>query len=110
MNKVILIEKPKPSIDIKKASSFGEFVYLFNGKDRRCSAFDTIKYQREMLRRLKAAEYDPENDYICVAGSVLILAICLVAISQVYDRFKVLLFSSTESRYVERVFDNNYVS
>ena len=110
MAKVFLIEKTKPNIDITEATNFGELEYLFDQNQRRCSAFDTIKYQREMLRRLDAADFDPDNDYICVAGSVLVLSICLIAIAQRYERFKTLLFSSTESKYIERVFDINYVN
>jgi len=110
MPKVILIEKPKANIDTSKAKDFGEIEYLFDNAQKRCSAFDTIKYQRYMLKKLEEINFDPDSDFICATGSVLVLTVCLIAIAQRYDRFKALIFSSTESQYVERIFDVNYVN
>jgi len=104
MNKVILFEKPKPNIDISHAATFGELIYLFDSNHRRCSAFNVDLFQETIIKELMELEYDPLQDYICIAGSMLIISLGLVACARIFGDFKVLLFSSTESCYIERVF------
>jgi len=104
-NKVILFERVKSNLDISSASEFGEITVVFGSGDRRCSAFNTKLYQETLLNRLNELKFERITDYICVAGSVLVISIGLITIAQAYSSFNVLLFSSTESRYVPRRFD-----
>lgn len=104
MSRVILFEKPRQNIDISHAESFGEVHYLFSDERRRCSAFNTDLFQATILKELDRMRYDPEEDYICIAGSMIVIAIGVVAVAKGYGDFKVLLFSSTENSYVERMF------
>jgi len=103
--RVIFIEHPRQNINTSSAEKFGEIEYLFDVDSRRCSVFSTEFFQRHIKESLIEINYDPKVDYVCVAGSMVVLAIALVTIAKNYDDFKVLLFSSTENRYIERVFN-----
>jgi len=109
MGRVFFFERPKSNINVDHAATFGEVVYIFGEGRRRCSAFNVDLFQRTLTKELMDREYDPLNDYVCVAGSMLVIAIGLVAVSRVFSDFKVLLFSSTESGYVERLFKEDFL-
>ena len=102
--KVFIIEHPRNNIDVSKAKDFGQIVYLFDRDDRRCSAWDHKKFGREVLSRLKELDYKPEEDYICVVGAMLIVVNSIIAISQNYKVFVMLLFNSVEDTYIPKTF------
>jgi len=102
--KVFIIEHPRNNIDVSKAKDFGQIVYLFDKDDRRCSAWDHKKFGRTVLGRLKELDYNPEEDYICIVGAVLIIINSIIAIAQNHETFTVLLFNSIEGVYIPKLF------
>jgi hypothetical protein len=107
MSRVFIIEQPRSNIDISRAEQFGELVYLFDSNARRCSVFHHHDFGRAILEQLVAANFDYKDDYVCIVGSMLTVAVALIAIAQSFDTFKALLFNSVESEYVERRFDKS---
>jgi len=104
MNKVFIIEHPRNNIDVSKSLAFGKIVYLFNREDRRCSAWDHKRFGRTVLGRLKELDYNPEEDYICIVGAMLIITNSIIAIAQKYETFTILLFNSIEDAYIPKTF------
>ncbi len=107
MPKVILFEPVRPEIDVSSSEEFGEIVYLFNKHTHRCSAFNSNLFQETVLARLEEVGFNSDEDFICAAGSMLTLTVSLIGIARRYDSFNMLIFSSTEGRYIHRVFDKH---
>ena len=105
MSNVFIIEPPKQYFDLSSTKKFGEIVYVFGHEDRRCSAWDSVKFGRVVLKRLKALDFNNDCDYICIVGSMLTVSISVIAIAQHYSIFNVLLFHSIDNLYVHKQFN-----
>lgn len=105
MTRVFVVEQPRANIDISKAEAFGAITYIFAPDDRRCSVFQADDYAREIAERLHVLGFDPLHDLVCIAGSMVPVAIALAKMGAIYDMLRVLLFSARENGYVERVLD-----
>jgi len=103
--RVFVIEPVRAQIDISKADKFGSIEYVFGPKIRRCSVFNHEKFGNAVLQRLVTLNFNHKVDCICVAGSMLTVTVALVAISQVYDEFNVLLFNAPNDVYVIKRFN-----
>lgn len=106
-SRVFLFEPTKANIDLSTALTFGEIVYIFSPGERRCSVFNSTSYCKSVIDKLKQSKFDKDNDYLCAVGSIISVTTAIIAISQVYDNFNLLLFNSLESSYVARQFDKN---
>jgi len=106
MPKVFVIETLRRNIDLSKANVFGEIVYVFPINSRRCGVFRHIEFGNLVLQRLLDLDFDPKEDYVCIAGAMISIVISIIAISQVYDEFSVLLFNSREDKYIKKHFDS----
>jgi len=101
-SRVFVVERPRPNIDLRCAEKFGELVLLFEAEDRRCSVFHSEQYGLAVLERLRAKNFDPLLDLLCVAGSMVPVTIAIAAAVLRYGRISVLLYNAAESSYVER--------
>ena len=88
-------------VDTAPAARYGELVTLLPG--RRNSPFDTREYEVEVLARLKAENYDPDEDIICLAGKIICVSVLCAAVAREYGAFGALLFDAGGCRYVRRV-------
>ena len=104
-NRVFVIEPPRNELDINKASTFGNIAYLFDRDIRRHSVFKSKAFGADLLQRLEAVQYNPDQDYICIAGSMVTVCVSVIVIAQRYDAFTVLLFNSINDAYEARRFD-----
>lgn len=104
MPKVFIIEPPRNNIDVSKATEYGDIVYVFEHDDRRCSIFQCTEFGKTILDNLEVLKYDPDEDYICVVGALLTVTISLIAITQMYETFSLLLFDSVHNEYIKRRF------
>lgn len=107
MNKVFIIEPPRQNIDVSKAETYGEIVYIFSPTSRRCSVFSHACFGQTVLQRLKELDFDFKADSICIVGAMVTVLTAIIAISQRYDEFNVLLFNSVDDSYVQKRFDKN---
>ena len=104
MANVYIVEHPRNNIDVSKAKAFGNIKYLFDNDDRRCSAWDTELFGQTILKRLHELKYKSSEDCICIVGAMLIVVNSVVAISQHYKAFNLLLFNSVENKYVLKTY------
>jgi|AntAceMinimDraft_18_1070375.scaffolds.fasta_scaffold87182_2 hypothetical protein len=107
MPKVFIIEEPRRYIDVSSAEKFGEIIYLFKPMQRRVGVFDHPRYGRAVLQQLLIHNYDPLVDYLCIVGSLVTVSVALIPISQSFDKFKMLLFNSSNSEYIEKFMDKS---
>lgn len=105
--RVFVIEHPRNQIDVSKAEEYGDIVFVFDNKDRRCTAWLHVEYGRMILRILKAYSFDPKIDFVCIAGTMLVMTIYIIVVAQYYDEFTVLLFDSRDDKYLQKKFDRN---
>lgn len=106
-NRVFILKTTKRHFDISSTGVFGDVVYLISEDEHIPSVFDTVAYQNALVTRLRAYDYDPTRDYVCVVGAMVPVTNFIVCVAKEWRIFKVLLFSSTENKYVERTFGSN---
>lgn len=102
MSRVFLVEVPRGNIDTASARNFGELTYIFEPDQRRSRVFDVDAYARDVLASLTALEFDPDRDYFALTGPVLPVNLSLYTILRRWGRVQVLMFVSTDSKYVSR--------
>ena len=103
--RVFVIEPVRAQLDISTAEEFGEVIYVFEHDMRRCSVFRHEEFGKAVLRRLQELKFSPDIDCICIVGTMITVVVALIAISQTYDTFNVLLFNATDGTYVHRCFE-----
>jgi hypothetical protein len=103
--RVFVIERPKPGLDISKAAEYGEIVHIFHEGDGRCSVFDSDKFCQRIIERLQELRFDPDRDSICVVGSMILVVLLVVAAQAEWCHTTFLFYSASESRYVKRRLD-----
>jgi len=102
MSKVFIIEPLRRDLDITAASDFGEIQYVIEPGERRCSPFQHVEFSALILNRLQALNFKPDVDKICIVGTMLTIAVSLIAIAQAHSEFNILLFNSSMNEYVEK--------
>ncbi len=105
MPRVFIVEEPKANIDITKAERFGELVFVFDPHDRRCSVFDCQQFGENVLKQLDTHDFSPEEDYLCIVGSMITVMMMLLAASARWPIIRTLFYSANEGQYVSRVID-----
>lgn len=99
MGRVFVVEKPKAHINISFCCQYGQIVYLFAKGDKRCSIFDVKEFGRAVLAKLEEHDFDPSEDYICIVGSLISSVLACVALSCVWDGYRVLLHNAVDGTY-----------
>ena len=89
--------------NITDAERFGEIIFLT--KPREFSPFNTTLTVEALHAALEEAEFNPDEDFVCLTGEVLITAIFLAVASERYGRVKLLMFDAKVGRYAERMID-----
>ena len=100
--RVFLIEIPRRPLDTSGAAEFGDIVLIFGPEDRRCSIFDAAEFGNQVLVRLDEMQFNPEHDWLCVAGSMVTTVLVTAAALARYRRLRLLLYNATLGHYVER--------
>ena len=80
-------------LDVSSASKFGELQVVFPSERWRPSVF-LPDYAEALVARLREVDYDPEVDFVVVAGRQLPLAVAMAAIGATYGKFRVLAFNA----------------
>lgn len=102
MSRVFVLEPPRPDIDISLSNEYGDLVILFDNETRRSSVFRTAAFGHEILEKLREYDFDPENDLICIVGSLIGVTVLISAAMAAYETFSVLFYSASDTKYVER--------
>jgi len=104
MRRVFVIEEPRARFDPKKVSDFGEIKLVFTYHDRRPSIFQPNEFGDAIIERLEARDFDPSNDMVCVAGSMIGVALLLMIIIARWHQVDLLMFNARTENYVLRRF------
>jgi hypothetical protein len=100
--RVFVIEPLRtPAIDLTLALEFGKLTYVFNSGERRSSVFDTDRFGATLLGKLDELRFNANIDSVCVAGSMITVAVAIGTIAQAYPEFNLLLFNSIHGVYVK---------
>lgn len=107
MSRVFFIERPtRKGIDVSSASAFGEIHILFSGEDRRPSIFDSHEFVDKVMKALAAVDFNPSEDLFCIAGSMVSVALSMIALScyaqDMGSKVRLLLYDTTMDHYVEK--------
>lgn len=98
---LFVVESPR--FNVASAVEFGEIVYLFkDGQLNPLHTDNTIKSIRTALQRI---DYDPDVDFVVMAGSSLLLALYFATVAQEWGFVRALMFDARHNKYVERVAD-----
>ena len=88
--------------DLSKAKEYGRIVYLFKADGERSSIWSN-DFPQEVLTALEEYNYDPENDYLIVAGSMVPIALAVGRLVSQFGSIKALLYNSSEGCYISRI-------
>jgi hypothetical protein len=100
---VFLVE-PIARLDLSKALEWGELISLFQIDESRAAVWSR-DYLPEVLRRLEATKFEPDDwDRILIAGPIINLVMVSTALVAAYPRIPIraLYFCGETRRYVER--------
>ena len=100
MSRVFLAE-PNGRYDLTAAREFGDIVYL---SDQSMNPFDTATVVDKLETALIQAGFKPDEDYICMTGQSLTVAMLLAVAAATYPMVRLLMFDARGSNYRERVF------
>lgn len=98
---VVVLEPTSLSLDAAEAYGKIEYVSVC-----RLNIFNIDSIIHKTISKLRAIEFIPSRDYICLTGQGQKLPIFLAAVASEYKEFKILMFDARESKYKERVFRN----
>lgn len=99
MPKVFIVEPIRNSIDISSAETFGPIVFLFESGDRRANVFDTENYAADILAALNTKNFNWQEDYICIVGSMIPIISTIAIVAATYHAVRVLLFRANDLAY-----------
>lgn len=122
--RVFLLEQTQ-NVDITPALEYGSIIPLFkstndgtetstvdstNKSDKsdksdkfdRPSQWDTKRFTQEIIKQLENNNYDPEVDYLLVAGHVIPLVIFTCSVVGQWENVQMLFWSSGYQKYVMR--------
>ena len=88
-------------LNIENARTYGEFVYIFGSatSDHRASIWSP-KFREQIIDRLTALAFDPEQDYILLAGNSVPLHIVVAALVAEYSSISAIAFNAQSRTYV----------
>jgi hypothetical protein len=108
-SKVFIIEEiTSERFDLRRATAYGDLVYVFPMNSRRAGMFDP-RYEQNVLDALAGHRYDPRRDYICATGSIGPILLAVAAIACKFRRISVLLFNSASDEYVLKTIENERI-
>lgn len=100
--RVFLLE-PGQNVDVSHSANFGILTPIFEKKDFRPNVWSN-EFADEFVRRLDEHKYNPNLDYMLIAGHMVPLTICVANIVREWgdecDKIKFLLWDSKRFEYV----------
>jgi hypothetical protein len=103
--KVFFLEPPKHGHDVSNAAKHGEVRTVWPEGSKRPSVFRPNEYGACLLKRLQEEGFAAERDMLCMSGSIVTVSVAVGCLMSKWPAIKLLMFSSVESRYVERDMD-----
>lgn len=95
----VVIAEPNNRYSFDASETYGDLVFLSNVS---LNPFDSANIIGIFSRRLDEIEFDPEEDFICLTGKTITVAILFAVVAVKYNKFKTLMFDARVSAYRER--------
>lgn len=99
MSRVFVAEQTD-RLDLTDTQRFGDIIYLNEGGRR--FGFDPKNIAIALHEALKEHNFNPDEDYICLAGNILIVSVLVSVCVVSYGEAPILVFNSRTSTYNER--------
>lgn len=99
MPHVFIPEIPSTRFDLSTAELFGDIVYLC----QKLYPFKPEECADSLYNALIDNNYDPETDYICLAGSTLSLCILVSVVVSNFGSVRCLMYDARAKTYCERM-------
>lgn len=100
-SRVFLVER-NARFDISGASKFGTTVFLCEEGD--WNPMNTGLYPSLIRKALETHDFRPEEDFVCLTGQNMKVAMFLAVMANDFDTLRLLIFDATRSAYCERPF------
>jgi threonine dehydrogenase-like Zn-dependent dehydrogenase len=100
--RAFLVEKLRQGFDLSTVKEYAEVDAVFNDGDRRSSLFAVEDFSADVVRQLERKSFDPDLDYLLVAGGTVQVVLTALAVVGRWGRVSLLLFNSTEDCYIPR--------
>lgn len=91
--------EPVRNVDINAADKFGNIVVLFPAGVSRPSIWEE-SYVAAVLKKLASYSYDPDTDYLVIAGPVVPLVKVIGMLCSTYSKIRALCWSASERDYI----------
>jgi hypothetical protein len=88
--------------NVSRASEFGKIQLLFDRSESRPSIWDMALYD-EAIDRLAEEHYNPDQDYILVAGTMVPTVLFVAQLVAAHKKVKLLCFDMPSGEYVCKV-------
>ena len=102
----VFVAEPNSRYNLEDAEKFGRVVYLDTRQE--LSIFQTDEMLDAIFNRLTEMEYDPDEDFFCLAGHMITVSLVLAALIARYDWVRTLMYDARASVYVERIVHPRY--
>jgi hypothetical protein len=89
------------TLNISSAEEYGDLTYIYTTNDRMPSVF-SLNFGVDALSRMEDNNYDPDRDYVLVAGVHVALIQWISVVISEHEWCRGLLFDSTRDAYIDR--------
>lgn len=100
--RVVLVEETNK--DLGNAHIYGDVTVLMPKASHRPSIWEQ-EFIRHIEKRLNEIDFNPELDYLLVAGSQISTSTVIASLASKYSSFKVLFWHASIKEYLPRVFN-----
>ena len=101
MSRVFVLRK-QPNMDYSAAAHFGELVSLMDGQ--KVNQYDPDQMSEFFVQTFEQYEFDPEKDYVLMAGTNIAIAQMFVFLLVNYGTIHCLNFNPLEVKYFETIY------
>lgn len=102
MSRVFIVESPRREVDYSSATEYGNLTFIFCKERQRPSPYNCNEFMQETYKIFEDLKFNPDKDYFCLVGNMLINALTIGVLTREYPKFNLLVYSSVDTKYVLR--------
>jgi len=91
--------------NVSRAKRYGELEMIYDRDESRPSIWDEAMYD-EALERLAELDYDPNHDYILIAGTMVPVVTFVARLVAEYGQIKTLCYDMVSGEYAQKLMGN----
>ena len=103
--KRVFVLQKQSRYDVSAVKFYSSHI-LYIADQENLNPFDTTPFAELVEHKLKMNQFDPDNDFICLTGSSVLLSIFLAILVRQYSycgQFKILVYDARRSKYQLRL-------